>query len=267
MSIWNNQATRWEHVGFPTRPSLEDGAIITSIAKKKRYGNNSTHIAVLGVTPEIIQLDWPKGSTIDAVDMNPWMIEKLYKPHHTFPTTVHQGYWQSMPMSNASVDLVVGDGIFTPLETVDDYHALFCEMNRILKPAGVMIIRAFIRPDKREKIENIVSDTLAGKIQYFGSLKWRIAMALVDDSFSIKPAEIHRVFESHFSDRNNLSTLCNWSMETISTIDSYRDMESVFTFPTLDELTQLSQKYAKITDIQSGTYELADRCLTIVFEF
>jgi len=267
MSVWNNQATRWENVGFPTRPSLEDGAIITSIARKNRYGNSSTHIAVLGVTPEVIQLDWPKGSIIEAVDMNPWMIETLYKPHHTFPTMVHQGYWQSMPMSNASVDLVVGDGIFTPLETVNDYRALFCEMSRILKPGGVMIIRAFIRPDKCEKIEDVVSDALAGKIHYFGSLKWRIAMALVDDSFGIKPAEIYRVFESYFPDRNSLSALCNWSMETIDTIDSYRDMESIFTFPTLDELTEVSQEYTKIIDIQSGSYELANRCPTIVFLF
>lgn len=265
MSIWNNQSCWWKYVGQPTRPSFEDQSIISSIIKRKRQATSSTQAVVLGVTPEMIQLDWSEGTTIKAVDMNASMIETLYKPHDSFPTTVQQEYWQSMSIESNSVDVVVGDGIFTPLGEIDGYHALFHEILRILKPDGFMVIRAFIRPDFAESIEIILEDALAGKIKHFGTLKWRLAMALVENNFCVIPAEVHSAFNKLFPDRSRLTTLTNWSIEEINTIDAYQNMNTTFTFPTLSELKSISEIYVKIIDIKYGKYELSDRCPIIVF--
>lgn len=267
MSVWDKHANRWEHIGFPTRPSAEDARIFADLASAYNTCCDQTKIIVLGVTPEVVGANWPHGSVIEAVDMNPWMIENVYMPHPTLKTSVTLAHWQSMPMEDKSIDLIVGDGIFTPLETKDDYDALFCEMKRVLKPGGVMIVRAFLRPVISETIDSIVKKALDGSIKYFGSLKWRIAMSMIDAQFSVKASEIHRVFEENFPDRKKLESLSGWEAKTIETIDSYKETDSIFTFPTLNQLTNLSQNYTRIVDMRYGNYELSIRCPIVVFQF
>jgi hypothetical protein len=267
MSIWNNQSAKWKHVGSPTRPSQEDQNIIASIISKKQQNADSTNAVVLGVTPEMIQLRWPEGTTITAVDMNESMIQTLYKPHEIYPTSVKQERWQAISLPDNSTDIVVGDGIFTPLEKEEDLVGLFAEVDRILKPSSMMVVRAFIRPEETEAIDTVVKDALSGKIKNFGSLKWRLAMALTDNKGRVNPAEIHKKFNALFPDRAYLGTSGKWSLDEISTIDAYEKIEGVFTFLTLNELVKISQPYAKIIEKKVGSYELADRCPIIVFEF
>ena len=85
-SIWSKQSTRWSNVGSPTRPSLEDSAIMTKQARLCLNYIKEPKICVLGVTPEIIQLDWPNKAKlyVIAVVSNPARFERRYKLFNEF---------------------------------------------------------------------------------------------------------------------------------------------------------------------------------------
>jgi len=83
--------------------------------------------------------------------------------------------------------------------------------------------------------------------------------------FSVAVKEIHTAFESIFPDRHALAQAGHWPLETINTIDAYKDAPTRFTFPTLQALQNQCAPWFNCRDISYGHYELADRCPTITW--
>ncbi len=63
-----------------------------------------------------------------------------------------------------------------------------------------------------------------------------------------------------------LSERINWPMETITTIDAYRDMDTRFTFPTLEEARRAFATSFTELDRYVPEYECGERFQTLLFE-
>ncbi len=91
---------------------------------------DAANIVVMGVTPEIVQLDWPAHVRLQAFDHSAEMIASVWRPHPNLPSEVQQVRWQNMPLADHSVDCVVGDGSLTdqpaqlPRGSAEDFAAL-----------------------------------------------------------------------------------------------------------------------------------------------
>jgi SAM-dependent methyltransferase len=266
LAVWQKHARQWARVGAPLRPSADDGEAMLSLATPTLLDSANSCIVVMGVTPEVIHLAWPENSTMIAIDHSKEMIDSLWLPNPRISSVVRQASWQSMPLDDNSVDVVAGDGCLTVLPTLDDYRRLFLELSRIMRPTGSLILRCFVRPDAVEDVAEVAAAALAGRIGSFHALKWRLAMALSeDDKFSVAVADIHASFEQCFPDRVLLSRRAGWSAETINTIDAYKGVSTVYTFPTLAMIRELASPLFVVTNEKRGTYELSERCPTILF--
>lgn len=264
--IWAQQSLRWQSVGLPTRPTPEDIELMHMLAVS--HNLKLKKVSVLGVTPEIIQMRWPDGVELDAFDLSQEMISSVWKPNKNKKvfSKVHQADWQSLPIADGAMDLFIGDGCLTALPGIEKGAAVFEELFRCLKPGGRAVIRCFIRPENKETLEKIISDVESHNIQFFGSLKWRFAMALCNDVTStVMPSHICNTFNEHFPDRVELSKKTGWNLETINTIDSYIDMTNPFTFPLISEVQNIVDSLFNIEEIKYGSYELASRCPVISF--
>lgn len=218
-------------------------------------------VVILGVTPEVVQLPWPTNACLHAYDHSADMIASVWQPHFRNPSFVHQVRWQNMPLSDESVDLVIGDGCFSVLPCADEYRAVFAEAARVLKPFGRLVLRFFIRPELSESLEDIVTAVYNGQIGSFHALKWRVAMAIKPDhEFTIAVSNIYATFNKYFPDRTQLAEYTGWPYEAINTIDAYNVKDVRYTFPTMSEINLLLSPYFDIVDIRHGSYELADRC-------
>jgi len=218
-------------------------------------------IIILGVTPEVVQLPWPSNACLHAYDHSADMIASVWRPHFRNPSFVHQVRWQSMPLSEESVDLVIGDGCFSVLPCADEYRAVFDEAARVLKPFGRVVLRCFIRPELSESLEDIVTAVYNGQIGSFHALKWRVAMAIKPEhEFNIAVSDIYAAFNNYFPDRKQLAEFTGWPSEAIDTIEAYKVNDVRYTFPTMSELKLLLLPFFNIVDIRHGSYELADRC-------
>jgi len=266
-SIWSKQSTRWSNVGSPTRPSLEDSAIMTKQARLCLNYIKEPKICVLGVTPEIIQLDWPNKAKLYAFDSSKDMIKKLWIYNRKIDSQVSMADWNHLPLKKNSMNFILGDGSFTALQGIEEHKSVTREIERVLKNGGSLIMRCFIRPNKKETINQIKKDVESNKILNFGTLKWRIAMALTDSKTStVQPSHIYNIFHETFKDLSKLTSYNKWTLDDISTLDSYANMSGFFTFLTESSLKQYMPKNLKFISKKIGNYELAERCPTMLFK-
>jgi hypothetical protein len=157
----------------------------------------------------------------------------------------------------------VGDGSLNWLRYPEDYLLLFNEIARVARPAAIVAVRVYCRPEAAETLEEARALALSGRETSFHALKWRIAMALTaarrDANLSV--ADILTTFDLTFPDRNELAVKTGWRRQVIDTIDNYRDSAVTYSFPTETQLlTALDGRFAEAKLISNGPYALAERC-------
>ena len=222
---------------------------------------------VLGVTPELAVLPWPASTTVLAIDRSEAMVGALWAgAGDVAAASAACGDWRALPCTDGTIDIVVGDGCFTPLEYPHDYRAVTDEVRRVLAPDGRFVMRVFVPPAAREDLESIADDLHAGRIAGFHAFKWRLVMAV--HARSVEGATLGAVWEAWHAmcpDRSALMTKLGWSADTIATIDAYRDTGTVYSFPTLEEIrATVSASFTELS-CHVPTYELGDRCPTLVW--
>lgn len=263
MELWEKQARQWSYLGPPLRPSTEDIQIKLDWIKEHGHrGAPPLSVLLLGVTPELVHIPWPSNTLFFAVDNTISMIQgvlpSLTPSIKPLPVA---GNWLQLPFSNASMDIILGDGCYNVL-AVNDYARLCQEIQRVLKPDGIFLIRFFTRPEMNETIQSIQEALQSGKIRNFHILKMRLAMALhgsltqgvclktVWECWDVNFRKLIRPFSEKFE----------WSENIVGTIDNYKNADTYYTFPTLQEARFLVMDYFKETAFHTPNYDLGDRC-------
>jgi SAM-dependent methyltransferase len=263
--VWQKQALQWELVGAPLRPSAKDAALMRA-AVLRRHGQNAQglQVAVLGVTPELVGLNWPEASKIRAFDHSADMVGRVWQPHATLASEVCLADWSDLPLPSHSVDVCVGDNALGALPSFAKCRDVLRELERALKPSGTLCLRCFIAPEVPESLADICDDVAQGKVFSFHALKWRLAMALsTGHDQNVVVHRIFQCFQSLFPDRFALERVTGWPQSVINTIDVYRDSDTLYTFFTLAALERLALPWFKVQDIEYPDYELAGRCPTL----
>jgi SAM-dependent methyltransferase len=264
---WARHAEQWAHVGQPLRPGAEDIDVFASLIAQSasELALAAPRALVLGVTPELVGMDWPDPSRLIAIDRCPGMIGALLPPSGAGPVAGVCGNWMRLPFADNSLDLIVGDGCLTVLESAADHRRLGIELARILKPGGRLALRLFVRPDTAESPEQVLTDLGAGRIGNFHVFKWRLAMALVDpESGAVPVADIWQAWHDSGIAPAELATERGWSQAEIATIEAYRGASARYTFPRLDEVRAALAAGFEELACRISHYELGERCPTLL---
>lgn len=261
---WNDHAKQWSYVGAPLRPCAEDTELIESHINDNFELNNKLNALLLGVTPELALMRWPEKTRLLAIDRNQAMIDGVWpRKNLTIAATAVSGDWLSTPCETSSMDIVVGDGCLTLLSYREHYAALFREIQRVVTPEGCFVIRHFTRPEQAEDIDEVFSDLLAGRIGNFHVFKWRLAMALhgsIDEGVVV--GEVWNAWNERNISVEQLVAELGWERESINTINNYKNIDTVYTFPTVREVSEISDQYFEQQVCHFMDYELGDRCPT-----
>lgn len=270
--IWSNEQSMKYRGGFPLRPPAEAAEsmfkIVSNLIIKKKLVMKNVCMVLLGVTPEISSLPWSNNINLKAFDKNKDMIKHVWVPPKKISSSVSHSLWEKMPLESRSVHFVLGDGCTTQLPNKRAYKVFFKEQRRIIKNEGFLLLRCFLNTQRKESNNQIIKSTLQGRIQFFGSLKWRIAMTLLSNhrTFSIKVKKIYKAFNTLFPSRDELVKLCHWDMGLINTIDTYKNSDMSYTFPSLKEFKILIAPHFEIIKIYYPHYELTKRCPIILMK-
>jgi len=265
-SFWQMVASRWQKLGTPLRPSEEDQKIVTKAVYSWISENGKARILLLGVTPELAEIELPEDSELLSVDYCREMLDHVWPDLDEPNKKAIVANWLDLPLENHSRDLVISDGPFGAMRYPVDFRNLLQSVSRVLQPDGQFIFRTFIKPDPPEDPHHVYEDALAGKISSFSTFQYRLVTALQPDTET--GTNFNDVYLSWKTDGPNPETLATntgWSMENIQKFESYCGSDFVFTFPSLEQLRDLiiDEGFRELECIWPS-YEFGNRCPTII---
>lgn len=260
---WKNYTKLWKHIKPPLKPCSQDIALIER-ALRKRYGQKPLKAVLLGVTEELSRRNWDCPISITAIDNEMATISRVW-PKEAEEKQVVCGDWFSMPFSNDSFDVCIGDGSLNAIGSVVDYKKAAKEVSRVLKKNGLFVVRVYIRPSEPETGEQIFADI--SNIENFHILKWRMAMAIQErnPNVGVRLHDIWAEISQRIESNRNLAMSTGWPLEEISTIDAYKNKDVKYTFPTITEIAEALVGSLSLVDIHFAKYQLAKNCPTFTF--
>jgi SAM-dependent methyltransferase len=266
-ALWLRQARQWAHIGPPLRPVAEDLRLLERLAEEAFAGAGVAKRALLlGVTQEIAAMHWPADTTLVAVDRSLAMVTELW-PGNTADIRRYalNADWRMLPVADRSVTIIIGDGSYSALDTLAGQDAMSAEIVRALAPEGRLAIRLYARPEIVEPTDVVFDDLRSGRIGSFHAFKWRLAMSLpMDDDFSVRVADVWDAWQAARIDGEELARRCGWPPTAVQTIASYRENDTRYTFPPLSVVRQRFAGFFQEIDCFKPSYEIGDRCPTLL---
>jgi hypothetical protein len=267
---WKSLAQQWSYFGPPLRPSREDLEFVARSVNQlsELKPGEPLWALILGVTPELANLSWPRGTSLTALDNNPEMIQFVWPGSKASSERVVHGDWLDPPLPPRSFDFVVGDGVLSMLPFDGGYGRLAAAMASIAKAGATWNLRLYVRADRPESPANVIDDLMAMKIGSFHAFKLRLAMAIhgVDDANGVRVADVWRYWEAARVDVSKLVEH-GWPLEVIRMIEAYRDSPACYTFPPLEAVLAVLRQFAEVTAVSHPTYEMGERCPSVSLRF
>jgi SAM-dependent methyltransferase len=222
-------------------------------------------VVVLGVTPQIMQLEWDGATELIATDSSETMIDAWWAPHPRIPSRVIHTDWSDLPLADASVAVAAGDASFNSLPSLDDYDRVLAELARVVRPGGVLVMRFFVKDEPVRSPAEIVAAAMRGEFANCAVFRLLFLMALSGEDSVLGFSDIPANLEALVPDRDRLIQATGWPREDIDLFDTDRDSPIRMTFPSQPELRQRTDRFFEWVAIDHGTYAQAQSCPTITF--
>jgi SAM-dependent methyltransferase len=264
---WSNAARVWEQVGAPLRPQPQDtGFFQGALEAWAATSQKAPRALILGVTPELYNLNWPDGTDLIAIDHTRSMIDCVWPGD---PEAALNADWRDMPLEAQSRDIAMCDGGFHLLSYPLGQQQLVQSLSRVLAPGGIFVVRLFVPPATEEAPDAVLNDLLQGEISSLNIFKLRLGMSLQKDPQ--QGTELKTVWETLHQtapDLGKLAAKIGWTREHIEAINTYKDSPNKYCFVPVDTVCDLFCSKPGGFGLQSmhvPTYELAERCPSLVF--
>ncbi len=257
---WPKIATRWHLVGPPLRPSKEDIALFERSIGNLENPTEGIRGLILGVTPELYQLRWPRGSTVRALDGSLEMIKAIWPGP---ADSALLGSWTAAPVAGSSQNVILCDGGFGVLSFPHEQRQLLTEVRRMLAPGGIFVVRLFAPAGRTGSIADISADLHAGLIESLDMLKLRLWGALQKTLVDgVKPREVVANIEEMSGGLDRLVVDHGWSAEHVATLELHRDSNSVYHLANAEELVRMTEEVSgfEVVSIESADYSYSDCC-------
>lgn len=261
---WGAMAEIWRQVGPPLRPSPEDQKLYWSFIHPWIAQLAEARVLILGVTPELFHLPWPKNCHLLACDRAREMIDNFWPGR---PEQVLEADWRELPLPNESRDLVLCDGGLILLDPAGQ-RALVDRLSQVLAPGGRGLLRLFALPEFAEAPEQVMEDLLARRIPSLNILKLRLGMALQESpEKGIAVHQLWKLLHATEPDWTCLAERVGWPVEHLRAIDAYHDSPACYRFPTVAGVEELFCGTGQFVSLgrRTGKYPLAERCPVVAF--
>jgi hypothetical protein len=267
-NYWDSLALQFQHQGPPLRPCPEDIQTMRGLVLEwsSRHPRPWTNILLLGVTPEIATLPWPPGTRLLAVEKSQPMIDIVWPGDIPDQRQVICANWFDLRNQEGAFDIVIGDGFLTSMAYPDQYVQISRQASQWLKTDGLLILRAFARPEKKETLKDILADLTANAVPTFDTLKWRLAMAIQNDTArGVAVADIYRAWLDIEIQYPSLPERAGWLRANVDTIKLYDGRPDIYTFPTVNELNQALSVHLEQVSATFPKYPFGNNCPILTY--
>jgi len=260
-TFWQNVPKQWKHFGPPLRPCPEDIGIMEGLVTRWMDESQADRCNVLlcGVTPEIVEMKWPDGARLWAVEKSRAMIQEVWPAEGSTTKQPLQAEWARLPFEPDSFDIVIGDGCLTSLKYPQLQLDFLNSLRKVMRRGGCLIMRFFVQKDEPERPEEVFGDLVAGRIGSFHVFKWRLAMALQNSAG--KGVRVDKIWKAW----DEAGTITDWPQQAVKTIDTYRGSDHRLTFTNMREINDLFSSGFEERAFKVPGYELGERCPILMY--
>jgi len=246
---WNNLAQVWRSAppfGPPLAPSAEDLAWFEARIRLSPEAG----ALLLGVTPALASMNWPRATRLTAVDWSWRMLRNVWAfPEATVRAARTCADWRALPLPDACVDLVVGDGCYAVLPSLRECARLNEEIRRVLRQGGSYLLRCFIRPDTPEHLDAVFEELRDATPEGFDALRWRIALAVHGRSREgVTMHDVWAAWNERMRDHGKQEVCRALSDHDIAKIERWRNNPTRVTFPSPDELRAIAGPWFEVVE-------------------
>ncbi len=236
-SVWSGLARRYALLGPPLRPSREHVCLMEDTVSRHaaECRGRDLRALLLGVTPDVVRMNWPRGTSLVAVDSSWDMVRELWPGDVPGLRRVVCGDWLSLPLPNGSCDVVLGDGSVLCLSWPDGLGALGAELRPRLSEGAIVVLRCYIQPAAQERPDQVFDDVFRGAIPTFDLMRLRLAMAMQPNARTgVAVADVYELWRRR-TDGRSMPRIPGWEPRILEAIEYYNGADTVYTFPTLAE--------------------------------
>lgn len=266
-SYWASLARAYAQLGPPLRPSDEDIRFLERTVAEYARGQSGRAIQalLLGVTPDLAGMRWPAACRLLAVDSSFPMVRAVWPGDVPGRRRAVCGDWLAMPLRESSCDILVGDGSMNCVKYPEECRAFARSARAAVKPGGILILRCYAQPEVQDGPEKVLEDALGGKIPTFTQFKFRLLMAMQHSAREgIAVNEVYRFWARRKAVESLLVERTGWRRSEIDTIELYRGVATVHTFPTLAESRRALSEFFDEVTVSFPTYFDGERCPRLV---
>lgn len=263
---WNYALEVFRHLGSPLRP---EPAEISFMQREVRQwldahaGQRKTRALVLGVTEEIVGMEWPESVEVTAVDESASMIDAFWPGDIPGRRTLIRGNWFDFPAATSSFDLVVGDGVFNIPEFPHGYAQLAQRMHSLLKPDGLMIVRVFTQLDEKEKPEDIIAEIKSSERYDYWPMRYRFITSLqasAEAGIYSGTLPTDRALERYGVGADEFTAKTDHKRIPLPVLPPDGMDGLLINFPTCKQFVEALSAHFGVKRIGYGDHELASRC-------
>lgn len=236
--FWDQLALRWRF-SEPLTPGRAD--ISWYERRTAQCMPAPARVLLLGVTPGIAAMQWPRDTALTAVDWSANMLKSVW-PAARAPrgSSLACADWRELPVASACIDHVVGDGCYTALTKVSEVALVNAEIHRVLKPGGSVLMRCFCRPAARLQADALFERLFAGAIANLDLFRFLLAMALYESADAqVTRRAVWELWARHVPDARALQARMGWADDDVANMERNATVTHTYCFPTLDELRAL----------------------------
>ena len=264
---WPDVAHRWAQLGAPLRPGNRDVAVYRDAVNSWARTHGAPRALILGVTPELHGLPWPRGTHLLALDHTQNMIDAVWPGPRS---AAIRGDWTALPLAVDSRDIVLCDGGITLMSYPHGHRKFINELSRAVAPGGLCIIRLFVPPKRKETPDVVLRELLEGGVANLNILKLRLGMSLQDDpAKGVSLGDVWSRLHEVAPEFESLASRIGWPLEHLLMINAYRDSAIRYCFLGVETVRHMfcdSPGGFELLRVESPAYELGERCPIIVLQ-
>jgi hypothetical protein len=261
-AYWNSFSDSWRHVRSPLRPNASDVAAVRRVAMRRadELAGNRMRALLLGVTPEIANLDWPAGTDLWAIDRSSEMIARHWSGDRPGRKAVCFDWFEGAPL-HGPWDFVAADGSLNCLGNTARVTALVELLRRHANRGALLVVRCFVEPEQHEPPEAVFGNLHAGDYHSFHVFKFHLAMSLQSAAGSgVRLADVWERWSAERISPEELQQTKGWPIAEIRTIDVHRGAENRLWFPTLAQMRALLEEGFRLEELTIPEYAMGERC-------
>lgn len=269
IDYWSIRAQRPGAVTPPGLPSPQDLLPFSKYAQDLRHAQKASAKPglVLGSTRQTIDWCRENGLRVALMDFSEPSAERILSAHRDWDDLhIIIDDWLSTREPDGSFCWAAGDGVVAASGSGRDAMRLFRQIQSLLVPGSIVLLRHFLRPDPTPSVLEVFSNLEAGRIRSFSAFRICLAQAL-QRSFmeGIPTREVCRVLdESGILEGNGIERF-GWDPPSLTALDSWRVEGVALCYPTLEELRDLAGPCLDEVEIHYSSYEMAELFPTIIY--